>query len=57
MQIFRDLSHRHGDGSTDKIVRLSDTKDHFTVKRGKNAFLTLKWPFVGQHENFICFFL
>jgi hypothetical protein len=30
------------------------TKGHFTDKSGKNAFLSVKWPFIGQPENFIC---
>ena len=30
------------------------TKGHSSVKSGKNAFLSVKRPFIGQPDNFIC---
>jgi hypothetical protein len=53
MQICRDWRHWHWGGSIDKIVRLSNKRLSYCL----NTFLPLlsvKWPFVGQPDNFIC---
>ena len=30
------------------------TKGYFTTKSAKNAFLVVRWPFVGQPDDVIC---
>ena len=37
-------------------IKLSgcSAKGYFTTKSAKNAFLVVRWPFVGQPDDFIC---